>query len=140
MADPKFTEQLGYLIARANRLIEEDLSRRLSANGIAIEQYRVLKSLEQEGPLPMGHLAERVLVEPATLTKIIDRMVREGLVFRVPDEQDRRKVRVALSSKGVALCRELENIGDDHERHIAEAFGSDELGDVRRILADLGAG
>ncbi len=139
MADPKFTEQLGYLIARANRLIEDDLARRLSANGIAVEQYRVLKSLEEEGPLPMGRLAERVLVEPATLTKIIDRMVRETLVFRVPDEKDRRKVRVALSSAGVAMCRQLEEIGDDHERHISDTFGADGLGDVRRILSDLGA-
>ncbi|EIE51453.1 transcriptional regulator [Salipiger aestuarii] len=139
MADPKFTEQLGYLIARANRLIEDDLARRLSANGIAIEQYRVLKSLEEEGPLPMGRLAERVLVEPATLTKIIDRMVRETLVFRVPDEKDRRKVRVALSTAGVAMCRQLEEIGDDHERHISDTLGADHLGDVRRILSDLGA-
>ncbi|APX24381.1 MULTISPECIES: MarR family winged helix-turn-helix transcriptional regulator [Salipiger] len=139
MADPKFTEQLGYLIARANRLIEEDLTKRLQSNGIAVEQYRVLKSLEEEGPLPMGRLAEKVLVEPATLTKIIDRMVREGLVFRVPDEKDRRKVRVALSASGVAMCRQLGDIGEDHERHIAEAFGTTELGDVRRILTDLGA-
>ncbi|MBR9892437.1 MarR family transcriptional regulator [bacterium] len=138
MADPKFTEQLGYLIARANRLIEEDLSKRLQSNGIAIEQYRVLKSLEEEGPLPMGRLAERVLVEPATLTKIIDRMVRENLVFRVPDEKDRRKVRVALSASGVAICRQLEGIGDDHEKHIAETLGEGELKDVRRILFGLG--
>ncbi|WP_335948312.1 MULTISPECIES: MarR family winged helix-turn-helix transcriptional regulator [Salipiger] len=138
MADPKFTEQLGYLIARANRLIEEDLSKRLQSNGIAIEQYRVLKSLEEEGPLPMGRLAERVLVEPATLTKIIDRMVRDNLVFRVPDEQDRRKVRVALSASGVAICRQLEGIGDDHEKHIAETLGEGELKDVRRILFGLG--
>ena len=127
MASPKLTEQLGYLIARTNRLIEDDLTRRLQANGIAVDQYRVLKSLEEEGPLPMGRLAERVLVEPATLTKIIDRMVREALVFRVPDEKDRRKVRVALSSSGVAMCRQLEAIGADHERHIAEVFGTLEL-------------
>ena len=138
MADPKFTDQLGYLIARANRLIEEDLSKRLQSNGIAIEQYRVLKSLEEEGPLPMGRLAERVLVEPATLTKIIDRMVRDNLVFRVPDEKDRRKVRVALSASGVAICRQLEGIGDDHEKHIAETLGEGELKDVRRILFGLG--
>ena len=112
MASPKLTEQLGYLIARTNRLIEDDLTRRLQANGIAVDQYRVLKSLEEEGPLPMGRLAERVLVEPATLTKIIDRMVREALVFRVPDEKD---------------------------RHIAEVFGTLELGNVRRVLSDLGS-
>ena len=38
MASPKLTEQLGYLIARTNRLIEDDLTRRLQANGIAVDQ------------------------------------------------------------------------------------------------------
>ena len=37
MADQKLTEQIGYLIARANRLIEDDLARRLQPGGIAIE-------------------------------------------------------------------------------------------------------
>jgi len=137
MADPKFTEQIGYLIARANRLIEEDLAKRLSANGISVEQYRVLKTLEEEGPQPMGRLAERVLVEPATLTKIIDRMVRGTLVFRVPDENDRRKVRVALAEAGVSMCRQLEEIGEDHEQHISDTLGTDHLDDVLRILSDV---
>ncbi|WP_420344107.1 MarR family winged helix-turn-helix transcriptional regulator [Paenirhodobacter sp.] len=138
MADQKFTEQLGYLIARANRLIEEDLAKRLQPGGIAVEQFRVLKSLEQDGPMAMGHLAERVLVEPATLTKIIDRMVRENLVFRVPDEKDRRKVRVALAGAGVAMCRQLHEVSGDHEKHIAETFSGDQLQQMRRILSELG--
>jgi len=134
MATPKLTEQIGYLIARANRMIEEDLAKRLSANGVTIEPYRVLKSLKEEGPLPMGRLAERVLVEPATLTKIIDRMVGETLVFRIPDEKDRRKVRVSLTEAGVAMCRQLEAIGDDHEQHITDTLGAGDLADVLRRL------
>lgn len=138
MVDQKLTEQIGYLIARANRLIEDDLARRLQPGGIAVEQFRVLKSLEQDGPMPMGQLAERVLVEPATLTKIIDRMVRENLVFRVPDEKDRRKVRVALSATGVALCRQLHNVSGDHEKHIEQTLSNDQLQEMRRILSELG--
>lgn len=138
MADQKLTEQIGYLIARANRLIEDDLARRLQPGGIAIEQFRVLKALEQDGPTPMGQLAEKVLVEPATLTKIIDRMVRESLVFRVPDEKDRRKVRIALAAAGVAMCRKLRDVSGDHEKHIAETFSDDQLQEMRRILSELG--
>lgn len=137
MADAKLTGQIGYLIARANRILEEDLARRLQAGGLAVEQFRVLQALEQDGALPMGELAARVLVEPATLTKIIDRMVRENLVFRLPDDKDRRKVRVALAPAGVAMCKKLLSVAGAHERHIAETFDADELREICRILADL---
>ncbi|MEI4472090.1 MarR family winged helix-turn-helix transcriptional regulator [Frigidibacter sp. MR17.24] len=138
MADAKLTEQIGYLIARANRLIEDDLAKRLQPGGIAIEQFRVLKSLEQVGPLPMGQLAERVLVEPATLTKIIDRMVREQLVVRQADPDDRRKVRVALAPAGAKLCSKLGDVSGDHEQHIAETFSEDQIRQIRLILGDIG--
>lgn len=137
MADVRLTDQLSYLIARANRMVEEDLARRLQPGGIAIEQFRVLKALEQEGPSPMGALATRVLVEPATLTKIIDRMTSEGLVFRQADPKDRRKVLVALAPKGIALSRELLNISAAHDEHIAQALPPVELSRIKRILLDL---
>lgn len=139
MTDPRLTEQIGYLIARANRLIEEDLAKRLQPGGIAVEQFRVLKSLEQDGPLPMGQLAERVLVEPATLTKIIDRMVREQLVVRQADPGDRRKVRVALAPAGTALCGQLVDVSGDHEQHIAETFSAEQIRQIRHILGDIGS-
>ncbi|CAM3248596.1 MarR family winged helix-turn-helix transcriptional regulator [Paracoccus nototheniae] len=137
MTDARLTDQLSYLIARANRMVEEDLARRLQPGGLAIEQFRVLKALEQDGPSPMGGLAARVLVEPATLTKIIDRMTSEGLVFRLADPKDRRKVMVALAPKGIALGRDLRNISTAHDDHIAQALPGSELSRIKRILMDL---
>ena len=137
MADPKFTEQLGYLIARANRLIEEDLSKRLQSNGIAIEQYRVLKSLEEEGPLPMGRLAERVLVEPATLTKIIDRMVRDNLVYRAPDPDDRRKVLILTAAEGKALYKRLSGVSSAQEKRLAEVLAGEKAAELKTLLREL---
>ena len=137
MADPKLNEQIGYLIARANRVLEEDLARRLQPGGIAVEQFRVIKTLEQDGALSMGELAEKVLVEPATLTKIIDRMTAESLVFRLPDDKDRRKVKVSLAPAGVALSEKLFNVADAHEEHIAQILPTNQLDEMKRILSEL---
>lgn len=137
MADAKLSEQLGYLIARANRMVEEDLARRLQPGGLAVEHFRVLKALEQDGMLPMGELAAKVLVEPATLTKIIDRMTADNLVLRLPDPRDRRKVMVSLAPGGVTMCRDLLNISDAHEEHIAQALPQSELDRIKRILLEL---
>lgn len=137
MADPRLDEQIGYLIARANRMLEEDLARRLQPGGIAIEQFRVLKALEQGQPLAMGELAATVLVEPATLTKIIDRMAAESLVFRMPDSKDRRKVKVALAPAGVAMCKKLLDVADAHEEHIAQILSGEKLDEIKRILSEI---
>ncbi|HEY0276482.1 MAG TPA: MarR family transcriptional regulator [Paenirhodobacter sp.] len=139
MADVRLNEQVGYLIARANRLLEEDLARRLQPGGIAVEQFRVIKSLEQEGSLSMGELADKVLVEPATLTKIIDRMTADNLVFRLPDSKDRRKVKVSLAPAGIAMSKKLFDVADAHEEHIAQILPTAELDEMKRILSDLKA-
>ncbi len=62
----------------------------------------------------MRDLANVVLVDAASLTKVIDRMVVEALVFRAPDPEDRRKVLICLASKGKALYERLKIL---HERN-----------------------
>lgn len=137
MTDPDLSQQLSYLIARVNRMVEDDLTRRLQPGGFSIEHYRVLKVLDHERPLAMGELATRVLVEPATLTKIIDRMVSEGLVVRLPDPADRRKVLISLSPAGESSALDLLKIGKDHEEHITQVLPKRDLQWVRQILSDL---
>ncbi|WP_295042256.1 MarR family transcriptional regulator [uncultured Paracoccus sp.] len=137
MSDPDLSQQLSYLIARVNRMVEDDLTRRLQPGGFSIEHYRVLKVLDHERPLAMGELAARVLVEPATLTKIIDRMVSDGSVVRLPDPADRRKVLISLSPAGESSALGLLKIGRDHEEHITQVLPKGDLQRIRQILSDL---
>ncbi|WP_118132940.1 MarR family winged helix-turn-helix transcriptional regulator [Oceanicella sp. SM1341] len=137
MAGPRLTEQLGYIIASVNRRLEEDLAERLRPGGIAIEQFRILEALDQNGALSMGELAALVLVEPATLTKIIDRMVSDTLVFRMPDERDRRRVKVAMAPAGEAQYRRLSGVSKAHEKHISEIFDEADVAALRTLLLEL---
>lgn len=137
MTDPDLSQQLSYLIARVNRMVEDDLTRRLQPGGFSIEHFRILKVLDHERPLAMGELAARVLVEPATLTKIIDRMVSEGLVIRLPDPADRRRVLISLSPAGECSALNLLRIGRDHEERIAQGLPKRDLQRIRQILSDL---
>ncbi|MTE01478.1 MarR family transcriptional regulator [Paracoccus sp. YIM 132242] len=137
MTNADLSQQLSYLIARVNRMVEDDLTRRLQPDGFSIDQFRILKVLDHERPLAMGELAARVLVEPATLTKIIDRMVSEGLVVRLPDPADRRRVLVSLGPAGERSARDLLKIGRDHEERIAQGLPKRDLQRIRQILSDL---
>jgi DNA-binding MarR family transcriptional regulator len=137
VAAPKLTEQIGYIIAAVNRRLEEELAERLKPGGVPIEQFRILEALDQRGPCSMRELAALALAEPATLTKIIDRMVAEALVFRMPDETDRRRVVVATAPAGKALYRRLNGVAGAQERRIAQALDEERAKALRSLLLDL---
>lgn len=122
---PKIDEQLAWMIARVNRRLEEELADRLKPGGVPIEQFRILEALSQRGPQPMGALAAAALVERPTLTKIVDRMVAAGLVFRTPDAEDRRRVNIALAPEGAALYARLDAVSAEQERRISELLDDD---------------
>lgn len=58
----------------------------------------------------MGELADAVLLNHPTLTKMIDRMVSDALVYRVQDPDDRRKVLMFSSDRGKILCKRLNSL------------------------------
>jgi DNA-binding MarR family transcriptional regulator len=131
------SEQLAYIIASVNRQLEEELQERLRPAGVPIEQLRILEALDQSGPLPMGELAEKALVEPPTLTKIIDRMVSESLVFRAPDPSDRRRVLILLAPGGKALYKRLRKVSTAQEQRLAKQLQQGKAEELRALLREL---
>lgn len=69
-------------------------------HNISQPQLSCLVSLVENGSMPLSGLARSVMVNPSTLTGIIDRLESKGLVRRVRDSADRRKIRIELTSQG----------------------------------------
>ena len=73
-----------------------------SKYGLTTEQFGVLTSIKSRGPLrpsDLSHILERT---PNSISMLIDRMVKAGLVRRTRDRKDRRTVTVSLTGKGEA--------------------------------------
>jgi DNA-binding MarR family transcriptional regulator len=130
-------EQLGYLIASLNKQLEDELQERLRPAGVPLEQLRVLEALQAEGGRSMGELAARALVEPTTLTNIVDRMVSDGLVYRAPDPNDRRRVLIVMAPAGRALFRRLDRITASQEQRLSRQIAPERLDDLRAALRGL---
>jgi len=78
-------------------------------------QIHVIASLAVAGaPLPMTELAHRICASAPTMTGIVDRLERQGLVLRVRHDDDRRVVHIALTEAGVAAFQTLAD--DAHEK------------------------
>ncbi|MBS0517349.1 MAG: MarR family transcriptional regulator [Proteobacteria bacterium] len=127
-------DQLAYLIASVNRQLENDLEEKLKEEGVALEHFRILSALSSQSGLAMGELAHRVLVDSTTLTKIIDKMTAEALVYRAPDPGDRRKVLVFLASKGLALHKKLKGLAVQQQRDILGTLDAEGAGKLEAIL------
>jgi DNA-binding MarR family transcriptional regulator len=137
MASPKLNDQLAYLIASLNKQFEIELEERLRPGGVPVEQFRVLEVLDAHQPCAMGEIANMSLIEPPTLTKIIDRMVADGLVYRAPDPNDRRRVLILLAEGGKALFKRLSGVSKAQEDRIVDALPADKADELRTLLREL---
>jgi DNA-binding MarR family transcriptional regulator len=88
-------------LSRADHLVAARLEAALDMGGLSIAKFGVLKELgEEEGPLPLGQLAERLACVKSNITQLVDRLEADGLVRRVPDLEDRRSTRAVITDEG----------------------------------------
>ncbi len=83
------------------------LNARLAREKITFSQYSVLLALSREGPTQMSRLGEHMLVAPANVTGLIDRMSKKGYVRRRRDPRDRRLFVVESTDDGARLFRSI---------------------------------
>ncbi len=75
----------------------------LKSEGLTMQQYNILRILRGQHPNPVTNtmVKERMLDKNSDVTRIIDRMIRDGLVSRVNCEADRRRVDINITQSGL---------------------------------------
>jgi DNA-binding MarR family transcriptional regulator len=95
-------------VMTASRVLVAIAARSLAAAGeVTLPQYRALVVLASRGPQRAVDLAAVLGVNPSSATRLVDRLVRSGLVRRSRERSDRRALRVTLSPTGRALVAEV---------------------------------
>jgi len=82
-------------------VVTKAVERGLAARGLTVARYAILRMLSGREPLPLSWVADRHFSQRSNITAVVDRLVRDGLVERLPDAVDRRVVRVQLTKLGV---------------------------------------
>jgi len=128
---------LGLLLERAGRVVGERLDRAIGRDGVTSDHWRVLRLLADAEGHTMGELAERLQMNPPTLTKLIDRMVGKSLVQRAADFEDSRRVLVYATDAGLALLEELQGKVDQHHAALQALLGDRNARQLERLLTTL---
>jgi DNA-binding MarR family transcriptional regulator len=73
--------------------------------GLTTPQMLLLRYIRDKGQLTIGELANQVSLSQATVTTILDRLEKRGLVYRKRSEQDKRKVHAFLTAEGTQILK-----------------------------------
>ncbi|MCB4820587.1 MarR family winged helix-turn-helix transcriptional regulator [Roseicella aerolata] len=130
-------DYLLYLMARASHLISSEFHDLLRRRGISVPVWRVLASLVGSQGETVTGLAETCLLQQPTMTKLLDRMVRDGLVKRMQDTRDRRVVRVALTTRGEVMATELVQLARQHEAEVLARHPEAEAMAIKSLLRGI---
>jgi DNA-binding MarR family transcriptional regulator len=130
-------DYLLYLLARVSHVLSGEFHNQLRRRSVGVPVWRVLASLSGSKGETVTGLAEVCLLQQPTMTKLLDRMVRDGLVTRTQDARDRRVVRVALTPKGDGLAKELIEAARQHETTVLARFPEMEAMDLKALLRSV---
>ena len=100
-----FPAEAQHLIYRLVKLYELCDRMCLTQHGVTAAQGYTLLALPEEGSISMKELSEAMDLAGSTMTRMVDQLVRKGLVHRRPDEEDRRVVQVGLTAQGREVQR-----------------------------------
>ena len=126
-------EAIVYLYTESRRITKE-VARSAELTG---PQLTVLKVLESLGDISLSELSERIRAQNSTVTGIIDRMEREGLVVRARSTEDRRVVHIRLTEKGARIARDIAVEPMEVFRGALESLSAGEVRDLLRILTKI---
>jgi len=88
-----------------------------------IEAWRILETLETGERLTMGQLADVVLMNPPTLTKLVDRMVSDGLVHRQVARNDHRQINVLATALGRKRMLQIRREVEGQDADLLQSLG-----------------
>ncbi|GAB2736997.1 hypothetical protein GCM10027273_14730 [Nocardioides pakistanensis] len=125
---------LGELLTLAQRRVTREMSEILDAESCTLTEWRVMRILGDGDGHLMGELAEALLIPHASLTRTVDSLARNSLVYRRQSGTDRRKVAVHLSREGRGR---LDRLNALLEAHDATVLGSTEWTELASALSKV---
>lgn len=101
-------EFIGYQVYTTQRALAKSLDHTLSPFGITSGQWNALNQLNEHGAMTQKELADILKKEPATVARLLDRLVKRELVIRTTHPEDRRANIIEITPAAIELLEEIE--------------------------------
>ncbi|MFD1509638.1 homoprotocatechuate degradation operon regulator HpaR [Lacimonas salitolerans] len=136
---PETNRSLPIALLRAREKVMGPIRDMLADVGVTEQQWRVLRVLDERGPLDPTEIADRSCLLLPSLTRILQTLDGKGLVSRAPHPTDRRKQVVTITDAGRHLI--AENLVESQRLNawLRDSFGQDKLDTLLDLLNELDA-
>lgn len=124
-------------LAKAYQRVHGEFKTRFSAVGLTPMQLLVLEALFEEEGLSSGEIGSRLVLDSATLSGVLDRMIDGGWIVKGLSDNDRRVSKINLSGKALTLKNELIQMVGEANGAIMRPFSVEERLLLIRLLKDL---
>lgn len=108
-------------ISNSWKILNKEVEKALSSTGLSLAELKILRTLNEYGPLPMTRLTHELLITPGATTSLIDELEAQGLAERVRNSDDRRVITIRITSRGEASLKKALVL---HKRYVMKKFGA----------------
>ena len=126
-----------YLLAASSEQASAQFHARIREHGLRVPEWRVLACLVDNDGMMITRLASLSLLEQSRMTRIIDQMVARGLLHRVTDSDDKRRVRIRLTETGREVATEVVAEARAHEAKLLSALADTDAARIKMVLQTL---
>jgi DNA-binding MarR family transcriptional regulator len=116
----RLDHQLCFLFHRVGRELNAAYRPLLHDLGLTYPQYLVMLVLWEEDGIGVGAIGDRLALDSATLSPLLQRLEKAGLVSRVRDGADERRVTIHLTEAGLALEQQAAGVPEAVAAHLVE--------------------
>ena len=124
-------------LLRARETVMAPIREMLSTIGMTEQKWRILRTLEEGGRLEQTAIAERACLLLPSVTRIIRSMVDAGLVHRLEDKNDRRRMMVEITEKGRTIIRDNIHLSNQVYRQLEHRLGKKKVETLLDLLQEL---
>lgn len=138
MSSPRFIDNyLGYLLGQANHALFKDFEAAVKQAGLGSLEWRVLATLSDQPPMSIGQLAQEVLSQQPTVTKLAQRLATQGWLTLCDDPADQRRTLVRITPEGLSKIKPLVEKARAHETRALKGLSPSEMASLKEHLRRL---
>ena len=135
----QYEDCIVFLLAKAYQRAHSAFKQKLAPFGITPVQQLILMLLGEEGFLSPAEISEKVAMDSATLSGVLERMAEGGMIKREENQEDRRSIRVSLTARAKKMQEDLAGQRKAINEELTEKLTLEEKLLLKRMLRDLKA-
>lgn len=128
---------INYLLSTSQNIVFRYFSEKLQNLDITPAQCGVLGCLFKMEKATPKEIGKELLLEPSSISGVLERMQKNGLIERNIDPQNRRNIIVTATEKGYALKPKLENIIYEMNSYFLNNFSKEEQDLLKKLFANI---